>query len=113
MRAAALVGPNAAMPAALEVVHEARHERRLGADHHQVDLALLRRARPRRRPGRHSTPSRAMPALPGAQSTSGCCGLRSSVRTRACSRPPGADDEDALAQSAEMKSSTGIAERVS
>jgi hypothetical protein len=27
--------------------------------------------------------------------------------------PPGADYEDALAQSAEMKSSTGIAERVS
>src|SRR3954449_6215519 len=38
--------------------------------------------------GRHSTWSRAMPALPGAQSTSGRCGLRSRARTRACSRPP-------------------------
>jgi 2-oxoisovalerate dehydrogenase E1 component beta subunit len=32
--------------------------------------------------------SRRMPALPGAHSTSGDCGERSSVRTSACSRPP-------------------------
>ena len=32
--------------------------------------------------------SRRMPALPGAHSTSGACGERSSVRTIACSRPP-------------------------
>src|SRR5215207_7384961 len=32
--------------------------------------------------------SRRMPALPGAHSSSGACGDRSSVRTSACSRPP-------------------------
>src|SRR2546421_5666544 len=37
---------------------------------------------------RQRTPSRAMPALPGAAISSGCCGLRMSARTSACSRPP-------------------------
>src|SRR5215210_2925614 len=37
---------------------------------------------------RHSTPSRAMPALPGAAISSGARGLRRSERTSACSRPP-------------------------
>src|SRR3954453_3594449 len=37
---------------------------------------------------RQRTPSRAMPALPGAAIRSGCCGLRMSARTSACSRPP-------------------------
>ncbi len=32
--------------------------------------------------------SRAIPAFPGEQSTSGACGERSSARTMACSRPP-------------------------
>src|SRR4051812_24375701 len=38
--------------------------------------------------GKHGTSLRAMPALPGAAITSGCWGLRSNARTRACSRPP-------------------------
>src|SRR3954451_11952306 len=38
--------------------------------------------------GRHGILSRAMPAFPGAASSSGRCGLRSSARTIACSRPP-------------------------
>ena len=51
-----------------------------------------------------------MPALPGAASSSGRCGLRSSARTSACSRPPAADDQYAhRAYSAAMNSSTGIA----
>src|SRR3954470_5501318 len=37
---------------------------------------------------KHTTLSRAMPALPGAASTCGDCGLRSNARTSACSRPP-------------------------
>src|SRR4051794_2048880 len=37
---------------------------------------------------KHTTSSRAMPALPGAAMTWGDCGLRSSARTSACSRPP-------------------------
>src|ERR1700677_3067756 len=32
--------------------------------------------------------SSAMPALPGAHSSSGCCGERFNARTIACSRPP-------------------------
>ena len=44
-----------------------------------------RRPRPRRRSTRASA---AMPALPGAHSTSGARGLRCSARTIACSRPP-------------------------
>src|SRR4051812_27444872 len=35
-----------------------------------------------------SCASRAMPGLPGAHSSSGCCGERLSARTIACSRPP-------------------------
>src|SRR5690242_21857169 len=35
-----------------------------------------------------SCASRAMPGLPGAHSSSGCCGDRFSARTIACSRPP-------------------------
>ena len=70
----------------------ARDERDLGADDDEVD--------PRRR-GRSASPaglsgsapsstraSRAIPALPGAHSTSGRCGERASARTIACSRPP-------------------------
>src|SRR3954469_20253085 len=37
---------------------------------------------------KHTTLSRAMPALPGAATTCGDCGLRKSARTSACSRPP-------------------------
>ena len=36
--AAALVGPKQRMPAFAERVGEARHERRLGTDHHEVDV---------------------------------------------------------------------------
>ena len=89
------VGPNAAMPAALSVVHQARHERRLGAHDHEVDLALAGGRRPTS-PRRAGTPRRrgrcrrcrAWRAPPAR------CGLRRSVRTSACSRPPAADYED-------------------
>src|SRR4051794_7811396 len=37
---------------------------------------------------RQTTLSRAIPAFPGAARISGCCGLRRSARTSACSRPP-------------------------
>src|SRR3954447_3287070 len=37
---------------------------------------------------KHTTLSRAMPALPGAATTCGDCGLRRSALTSACSRPP-------------------------
>ena len=92
-RAAAAVGPKPVMPLSRERVDHAVDERRLGADDDQV-AALVggRRARSRRRPrpsaSMHLIRSLAMPALPGAAMTSGFCGLRSSARTIACSRPP-------------------------
>ena len=42
MRAAALLGPKAGDAGARELVDEAGHERRLGPDHDQIDLALAR-----------------------------------------------------------------------
>ncbi len=68
-------------------------QRRLGPDRDQVDgrapAPPRRSPRRRRRPtsGRHSA-SAAIPALPGAQSSSGARGERASARTIACSRPP-------------------------
>ena len=45
--AAAFVGPKARMPAACKVVDEARHQGRLGTDHHEAD-ALARTEGPDR-----------------------------------------------------------------
>ncbi len=37
-RAASLLGPNALMPGGREIVDHARHQRRLGTDHDEIDL---------------------------------------------------------------------------
>ena len=90
-RAAAALGPKRAMPGLGERVDEAGDQRRLRPDDRQVDA--LARAPPRRAPRRRrrATSSRrasaAMPALPGAQSSSGCCGERAArARSRARGR---------------------------
>jgi hypothetical protein len=66
---------------------------------------------------KQATLSRAIPALPGAAITSGDCGLRSSARTSACSRPPDPTTRTFFSArplySEAMKSSTGMAMRVS
>ena len=106
------MGPNARMPAAVERVHEPGHERGLGAHHHEVDLALLG--------GRdHVAVREALHAVAGDAGVAGRAqdlGRARAAQERADDRvlaPARPDHEDALAQSAEMKSSTGIAERVS
>ena len=96
-----------------QVVDQARYQRRLGADHHQVDLALLR----------VRDDVAAGQALHAVARDAGVAGRRQHLGRGAPrgERPDervlaaaGADDEDASsAQSAEMKSSIGIAERVS
>ena len=118
-RAAAAHGPEARTPAASQRVGEPGDQRRLGPDDHEVD-ARVAPPRPASATGSPASASSAlaprarMPALPGAHSSSGCCGERASARTSACSRPPPADDEDpawapARAHSEAMKSSIGIA----
>ena len=87
IRAAARVGPNAAMPAALR---SSTRPATSGASGPTTTRSTSRsRAASTTSPGgRHSTPSRAMPALPGVASTSGAVAPRRSVPTSACSRPP-------------------------
>ena len=81
------VGPNAAIP---EAARSSTSPATSGASGPTTtrSTSRSRASATRSSPGRHSTPSAAMPALPGAASTSGACGLRSRVRTSACSRPP-------------------------
>ena len=59
--------------------------------------------------GRHSTPSRATPALPGAASSSGSWGLRVSARTSACSRPPEPTTRTRLKSAALRRAATAVA----
>ena len=70
-----------------ELVHQPGHQRGLRSDDHEVDLSLARES-DQVVVSQALDPSRAMPALPGAASNSGRRGLRPSVRTSACSRPP-------------------------
>ena len=113
MRAAARVGPKAANPGGVELVHQPGHQRRLGAHNDQVDLALLRR-------GDHVSARHALDSVardPGVARRGQHLGCGGSAEQRPDERvlaAAGADHKDASrAQSAEMKSSTGIAERVS
>ncbi len=87
MRAAARVGPNAAMPAAFR---SSTRPATSGASGPTTTRSTSRScAHSTTSPlGRHSIPSRAMPALPGVASTSGPEAPPVSVRTSACSRPP-------------------------
>ena len=79
------------MPAALERVDEPGDQRRLGADDDEVGR-LVARGRDERadvaRAASRQRASAAIPALPGAQTSSGARGERASARTIACSRPP-------------------------
>ena len=77
----------------------ARHQRRLGADHHQVDppRAPRARARPRPPPPRRGTPRRRARCrrCRARQARSGFCGLRSERAHERVLAAPAADDEDA------------------
>ena len=111
-RAAAATGPKQRTPAAAQRVGEPGDERRLGPDDDEVD-ARRRAPRPASAAGSSAgassgRASRRMPALPGAHSTSGACGERSSVADERVLAPARADDEDP--HTAPMKSSIGIAE---
>ena len=110
--------PEAAHARLAQRVGDARDERRLGADHHEVHAGRGGRPRePRRVAGSapaSTTASARMPALPGRAQQLGRlrrAGERAYQRVLA---PTGADDEDLhRAQSDAMKSSIGIAVRVS
>ena len=77
----------------LQRVDDPGDQRRLGPDHDQVDArarvaaATIASTSSPPTSGRHSA-SAAIPALPGAQSSSGEWAERPSARTIACSRPP-------------------------
>ena len=111
IRAAAFVGPKAAMPAAASSSTSPATSGASGPTTTR-STSRSRASATRSSAATHSTPSRAIPAFPGAASSSGRRGLRASVRVSACSRPPAPDNQYAR-QRAEMKSSTGIAESVS
>ena len=117
--AAAALGPNAGMPASPSL---STRPSTSGASGPTTTRSARQSRRPRGRApahrsasaGRHSTPSRAIPALPGAAATRGRCGLR---RERAHERvlaPAAADYENAWGHyRAAMKSSIGMAVSVS
>ena len=86
-RAAAALGPERRRRPAASASTKPVDERRLGADDDEVDAARAAASAPGRR-RRRAARVGAIPALPGAQNTSGACGERSSARTIACSRPP-------------------------
>ena len=98
-------------------VHETGHQRRLGADHHQVDArrAPRARSRPRRRPrpaGTGRGPGRCprCRARPAAPAAAGCAAARGRARARdRRRRPRGPASRASPPQSAAMKSSIGIA----
>jgi hypothetical protein len=101
------------MRAALEVIHEAGDERGLRPDHDEADLVLARLLD-------HVAGGQALDAVAGdPRVTRGGEHLRRARPAQQCPDErvlpsASADDEYASsAQSAEMKSSTGIAERVS
>ena len=91
-RAAALVGPNALMPAAVEVVDDAGAPAAPPARPRRGRSCARGRTRPRAAWSATSSatisPSRAMPALPGAQKSRSTSGLAAIFQASACSRPP-------------------------
>src|SRR5437764_4898739 len=92
MRAAAAVGPNAAIPASESASTTPATSGASGpTTTRSASSSLAARTMPSTSSAATSmqgTRSRAMPAFPGAASSSGRCGLRSNARTIACSRPP-------------------------
>ena len=78
MRAASRVRAERRDPFLAKRVDHAVHQRRLGPDHHQPGTPVAGRGHHpvhvSASTSRHSTLSRAMPALPGAHSTSGLRG---------------------------------------
>src|SRR4051794_4113313 len=92
MRAAAALGPNARMRTSASWSTTPPTS---GASGPTTTKSHFSSLASRTRPGtsspatsKHGTRSPAMPALPGAASSSGRCGLRNRERTIACSRPP-------------------------
>ena len=114
-RAAAASGPKHATPAAAHASASPATSGASGpATTSSTPAAAAARARPSTSPApTSSTPaSRRIPGLPGAHSTSGRCGERTSARTIACSRPPPPTTRTRTYSEA-MKSSIGIAVSVS
>src|SRR5437588_4920450 len=92
MRAAAAVGPNARIPSSVRASTRPATSGASGpTTTRSMPSSLAARTIPSTSSAaisRHGTRSPAMPALPGAQTSSGRWGLRRRARTIACSRPP-------------------------
>ncbi len=90
-RAACLFGPNALMPAAVEIIDDSGRERGFRADHDKIDRVALAELDHRGMVGTSSathSASRAMPALPGAHQSFVTSGEAAIFHASACSRPP-------------------------
>src|SRR5437763_331317 len=92
MRAAAALGPNARMRTSASWSTRPPTNGASGPtttkSHFSSFASLTRLDTSSAATSKQGTRSRAMPALPGAASSSGRCELRNSERTIACSRPP-------------------------
>ena len=111
MRAAALDGPKRADAGGREVVHQPRHQRRLWAHHDEVDFALARE-------GHQVVVGEAFDPVAGDPGVArGGEQVRlaraAGQRTEQSVLAPATTDHQDLGQSAEMKSSMGMAESVS